>query len=414
MKKKLSIILLLTATIVSHSVSFSNTTHDERVISDWNLAATKAAKKAGQNSNWATRTFAIEAIAVYDAVSSVKNYGQKFQYRAIPKAVSSAQAAASYAAYTVLVNYFPTQKAYLDSVLTKTLAKVNDGAIGEAQKIGEGAALAIIQARSKDGSQKDQSFTADGITAAGHYQLTPAAFKPAINQYWGTVTPLGLNSIEQFLLPPPPALGSAAYTSAIEQVKEYGEKSSQKRTQEQTHIALFYNQDAELGVNEALRLLASKIQKPIEQEALIFALVDIAEADARIVVWEAKYKYLLWRPVTALNANAAGVVDNQYEKWQPLLNTPPHPDYPSGHSATVTAGLEVLKYFYGDATPLTLHSTTPGEAPREIKTLSQFEEENGWSRIYGGIHYTFDNTNAQEVGKKIAQYLVKQYGIAVK
>ena len=181
MKKKLSIILLLTATIVSHSVSFSNTTHDERVISDWNLAATKAAKKAGQNSNWATRTFAIEAIAVYDAVSSVKNYGQKFQYRAIPKAVSSAQAAASYAAYTVLVNYFPTQKAYLDSVLTKTLAKVNDGAIGEAQKIGEGAALAIIQARSKDGSQKDQSFTADGITAAGHYQLTPAAFKPAIN-----------------------------------------------------------------------------------------------------------------------------------------------------------------------------------------------------------------------------------------
>ncbi len=381
------------------------------VLADWNAITAKVVKQAGQNSNWATRSFAIESIAVYDAVSSVKNYGQKFQYREIPKVPSSAQAAASYAAYSVLVNYFPTQKAYLDSILAKELAKVSDGSIGDAQKIGEGAALAIIQARSADGSQKDQNFKGDNITTVGHYQLTPTEFKPAINQYWATVSPFGLNGIEQFLLPPPPSVGSSDYAKALEQTKELGEKASTKRTSEQSHIAFFYNQDAELGVNEALRLLSIKIQKPIEQEALIYALVDIAQADARIIVWEAKYNYLFWRPVTALNANANGVVENKYEKWTPLLSTPAHPDYPSGHSATVTAGFEVLKHFYGDANPLTLHTTTAGEPPRNIQTLSQFEEENGLSRIYGGIHYSFDNTNAQDLGKKLARFLIQKYPV---
>jgi membrane-associated phospholipid phosphatase len=127
-------------------------------------------------------------------------------------------------------------------------------------------------------------------------------------------------------------------------------------------------------------------------------------ADARIAVWDAKYTYLFWRPVTALNANPDGSVTNGYSDWSPLIATPAHPDYPSGHSGTVDAGFTVLQLFFGDRNTLTLHTTTPGEPPRTIKSLSQGESENGLSRIYGGIHYAFDNIQGQGLGVKVAVY----------
>ena len=135
-------------------------------------------------------------------------------------------------------------------------------------------------------------------------------------------------------------------------------------------------------------------------------LADIAEADARIAIWDGKYNYLLWRPVTALNADADGSVTNNYAKWKPLLETPPHPSYPCGHCGTVTAGFEVLKKFYGDKDTIQLHTTTPGEPARTIKSLSNGEWENGWSRIYGGIHYPFENEAAQKLGEQVADYVL--------
>ncbi|MES2110640.1 MAG: vanadium-dependent haloperoxidase, partial [Bacteroidota bacterium] len=133
---------------------------------------------------------------------------------------------------------------------------------------------------------------------------------------------------------------------------------------------------------------------------------DIAEADARIEIWGAKYKYLAWRPVTALNAEEDGSV-KAYTKWTPLITTPAHPSYPSGHSATVTAGYEVLKKFYGDKNHLELHTTTEGEPARTVESLSTVESENGLSRIYGGIHYAFENGSAQDVGRKVAEWTLK-------
>jgi len=113
-----------------------------------------------------------------------------------------------------------------------------------------------------------------------------------------------------------------------------------------------------------------------------------------------------WRPVTALNAEADGSVTS-YTKWTPLINTPAHPSYPSGHSATVTAGYEVLKKFFGDKNHLELHTTTEGEPARTVESLSAVEFENGYSRIYGGIHYAFENSSAQNVGRKVAEWVLK-------
>ena len=196
--------------------------------------------------------------------------------------------------------------------------------------------------------------------------------------------------------------------------KSLGSLASATRTADQTHIARFYMQDAELTVNEATRILAEKHGTSLEVNALIFALVDIAVADARIVIWEAKYHYNFWRPVTALNANPNGTVTNGYIAWAPLLVTPPHPEYLSGHSVTVAAGVAILEKFYGDRNPLTLHTTTPGERPRTVTSLTQLAEENGLSRIYGGIHYSFSNGRAQRVGRNVAEFILKNGPHALK
>ncbi len=135
-------------------------------------------------------------------------------------------------------------------------------------------------------------------------------------------------------------------------------------------------------------------------------LTDIAEADARIAIWDAKYFYLFWRPVTALNADKDGVVTNNYTAWTPLLSTPPHPSYPCGHCGTVTAGFVVLRKFFGDKNSYQLHTTTPGEEPRTLKSLSDGESENRWSRVYGGIHYDFDNAASQILGQQVADFVL--------
>jgi len=376
------------------------------LIIQWNLITVKATKIAKQNSNLATRTEAIEAIAVYDAVNAVKHIGATYHYAIAADGSASVQAAVSQAAHDVLVNYFPAQKPSLDSLLAVNLAAATDGAIESGSKVGAASAADIIALRANDGSSLLTTYAGPAQPGIGAYRPTPGKFQPGIDVEWGNVKPFLLPDAKQFLPPPPPAIGSAEYKKALAEVAEIGSIKSATRTEDQTHIAQFYKQDAELTVNEGLRELAVLHQTSLEQNALIFALVDIAAADARIEVWGGKYGYLFWRPVTALNADSTGSVKS-YTKWEPLITTPPHPSFPSGHSATVTAGYEVLKKFFGDKNHLELHTTTPGEPPRIVESLSTVEWENGYSRIYGGIHYAFENTAAQNVGRKVAAYTLK-------
>lgn len=383
------------------------------VITDWNLITLNATKTAGLNSNLGSRIDAIEAIAVYDAVNSIRKFGTPYHYYVTNS--GSAQAAAAQAARDVLVNYFPSQQAAWDAALATSLSNLTDGPIGNGQSVGAAAAADIIALRASDGSSPNVSYTGPSVITPGVYQLTPNmptvttppfTFGNGINVQWATVKPFLLAATNQFRPGPPPALTSVEYNNALAQVQSLGAINSTNRTSDQTHISQFYKQDAELTVNEAARQLSLAHNFSLEQNALLFALTDIAVADARIAVWDAKYTYLFWRAVTALNASADGTVTNNYSAWQPLLVTPNHPDYPSGHSGTVNAGFEVLKAFFGDFNALQLHTTTAGEPPRVINSLSKAESENGWSRIYGGIHYWFDNTTGQSIGNQVAAYVL--------
>ena len=380
------------------------------VIIQWNLITVKATKIAKQNTNVASRTEAVEAVAVYDAVNSIKRIGKPYHYFVKPAGPASAQAAAVQAAYDILLNYFPAQKASLDSALTISLQGITDGPIAEGQKVGAASAADIIAFRADDGSEPNVTYPGPAKPGIGEYRPTPTAFAPGINQQWGKIKPFLLTSGDQFRPAAPPAVGSEAYKKALAGVAEIGSATSTKRTADQTHIAQFYKQDAELTVNEAARLLAKQHSSSLEETALVFLLTDLAEADARIVLFDAKYYYLFWRPVTALNADVDGSVTNNYAAWTPLISTPPHPSYPCGHCGTVTAGFEVLKKFYGDENTLELDTSTDGEPARVIKSLSEGESENGFSRLYGGIHYPFDIDVANDLGNKIADYVLKKWG----
>ena len=383
------------------------------VITDWNLTTINATKVApALNSNLASRIDAIEAIAVYDAVNSIRQFGTPYHYYS-PN-TGSAQAAAAQAAHDVLVNYFPSQQTALDTALTNSLNNITDGPIGNGQIVGSAAAADIIALRANDGSSPNVSYGGPTNIVPGAYQLTPNSptvssnftFAAGINEQWGTVTPFVLTNGSQFRPPAPPSAAgnNRTYVSALNQVKIYGATNSPVQTAAQVHIAQFYKQDAELTVNEAARDLALANNLSLTNDALLFALLDIAVADSRIAIWDAKYAYLYWRPITALNASPNGTVTNGYTAWQPTIVTPNHPDYPSGHSGTVTAGSEILAAFFGDVNTFTLHTTTAGESPRTLTSLSQLESDNGLSRIYGGIHYTFDNLEGQAVGALVAAY----------
>ena len=377
-------------------------------IVEWNLITVNATKKAGFNSNLGSRIEAIEAIAVYDAVNSISHIGTSYHFYKTLSGEASAEAAAVQAAHDVLTNYFPSQKNFLDSALINSLKTIEGKDIENGQAIGAASATDIIALRVNDGSEPNVGYPGPAKPGIGEYRPTPSGFAPGINQQWGKIKPFVLLATNQFRPGPPPAPGTEAFKKALDEVAELGSANSTKRTTEQTHIAQFYKQDAELTVNEAARELVTRHKTSLEDAAFIFLFTDIAEADARIAIWDAKYTYLFWRPVTALNADKDGAVTNNYSAWTPLLSTPPHPSYICGHCGTVTAGFAILRKFFGDKNEYQLHSTTQGEAARTLQSLSAGESENRWSRVYGGIHYQFDNDASQKLGGQVAEFILSK------
>ena len=378
------------------------------VVTDWNQVTLLAAKKAGLNSNLTSRIVAIESIAVYDALNSIQPFGSPYHYFKPPAKRASPTAAIVQAAHDVLSYYFPSQRSYFDSALQAIVLKVTDGPVTTGQNVGAGSAAAIIALRRNDGASPNKIYPANVFLQPGAYRPTPVNFQEGINLQWGRVRPFLLKSPGQFRPGPPPVTDTKSFDSALRQVQEIGRLESKTRTEEQTHIARFYMQDAELTVNEAARSLALLQKKSsVNDHALVLMLTAIAEADARIAIWDAKYFYLFWRPVTALNADPDGAVTNNYSLWSPLLSTPPHPSYPCGHCGTVTAGFGILRHFWGDTNNIVLHTTTKDEAPRKITALSVAEKENSLSRIYGGIHYSFDVAAAEKIGQQVAEYVLK-------
>lgn len=363
------------------------------VITDWNQQLLSSIQAENVAPPRASRMMAMVHLAQFDAVNAVSNQYHTYQgYLPCPTGTSK-DAAAAQAARDVLVNFFPSRAAIFDAQLSTHL-----GAVGNAQSrvdgvdLGQRAATGIMNRRATDNS--GNNFTYNGGTNVGQWRPTGPAFAPAALPHWGTVTPFSVTSSSQYMASPPPAVGSAAYQAAYNEVRELGRNSSATRTQYQTDTAFLWRAGGNTVTppgqwNQVAQQLVAANNLSIEDSARTFALLGMAVADAGITAWQTKNTYDYWRPETAIQLTGAdGTMAGADPTWAPLFVTPNHQSYTSGHSTFSSAAATVLASLFGDAQTFTVSGDN---RTRQYTSLWAAAEEAGMSRIYGGIHWQFDN-----------------------
>jgi membrane-associated phospholipid phosphatase len=255
-------------------------------------------------------------------------------------------------------------------------------------------------------------------TNPGDWQPTPPAFLPAALPQWGLVTPFCLQSGSQFRPPPPPALTSAEYTAAFNQIKDLGSIDSTTRTPDQTEASIFWqgvyaSPNCYLTMlNQIARQVAETRGNSLVDDARLFALLDLTLADSYIACWEAKYTYNFWRPVTAIRAaDSDGNPDTEADpNWTPLMATPNFPSYPSGHSSVIGGSAAILAAFFGtDAIPFSVsYPGLPG-VTRSYDSFTSAANECGLSRIWVGFHWSFDVSAGLAQGQSVGSYVYQNF-----
>jgi membrane-associated phospholipid phosphatase len=379
----------------------------------WNEALWTAVRIAGVAPVFATRAAAITQAAVYEAVNSIDQSHTPYLVNIPAPSWASEEAAAAEAAHDALVGLFPNQATVLDLELRASLQGIADGeAKAWGIQVGHAAAQIMLAVRAHDGSDRVVTYTPG--TNPGDWQPTPPAFGPPLAPQWPQVTPFCLQSASQFRSPPPPALTSPEYTAAFNQVKELGALDSTTRTADQTEAALFWqgiaiaNNGAIGQFDQIARIVAVDQGNTLVDNARLFALLDMAQADLYIAVWDSKYTYNFWRPVTAIRAaDTTGNPDTEADPtWTPLMATPSHPSYPAAHATVSTGAATVLADFFGtDAIPFSIsYPGLPG-VTRSFDSFSAAAQEAGQSRIWAGFHWSFDVSAGEAQGQSVGDYV---------
>ena len=392
------------------------TTHlSGKAVRDWNATMLDAIRTASSPPPLASRNMAIVSAAIYDSVNSISKKYSPYRVNIDAPAGASQEAAAASAAYRTLVTLYPAQTAKFDEVYASSLAKIPDGkSKQEGIILGEQVANQIISWRSTDGASKVVPYTPK--TDPGSWQPTPPAFAPALAPQWPGVTPFAMTSGSQFRPSGPPALDSAKYAQELNFVKEIGKVDSLTRTPDQSVIAKFWANGAGTFTppghwNQIASEASALAGTSLEDSARLFALLNIAQADAAITSWDAKYKYELWRPVTAIRQadkdnNPNTIVDSL---WTPLLVTPPFSEYTSGHSTFSGAAEPVLNSVFGADFGFADRGDKLVNSLRTYENFAQAADESGISRIYGGIHFMSANVDGLSSGRNLGNYVVQNF-----
>jgi membrane-associated phospholipid phosphatase len=384
----------------------------------WNQVLMTAMQTGGLgNPAVNSRILAIVQAAVYDAVNSIDGTHTPYLADIPASAGASEEAAVAQAAHDTLMALYPAQSGLLDLELKASLETITDGDPKAAGiQVGQTAAKNILAARANDGSDKMVDYTPG--TNPGDYQLTPPAYALPISPQWPGVTPFCLQSNTQFPVPPPPALTSAEYTAAFNQVKELGSFDSTTRTADQTEAAMFYAGVTPIGggffiqVNNMAQTVAVARGNSLVDNARMFALMELGLADEAIANWTAKYSYNFWRPVTAIRAaDTDGNPDTEADpNWTTLLATPNIPSYPSQHSSAVGSTSVVFANFFGtDAVPFSVSWQGLPGVTRSFDSFSAWANECGQARIWAGFHWSFDVTAGLDLGRSVGEYISQNF-----
>lgn len=381
------------------------------VVTDWNLTTLQAAAAASLNPQRQHRVAAMVHAAIHDAVSSVAPRYEAYAVHVSPSGEASIEAATVQAAYGVLIRLLPGQAAMLDGARSASLSQIPDGPVKEeGLAVGEAVAGRIVALRSTDGSDVDGTYVFG--SGPGEYQRTPPTFgNPAIPAF-RFVKPFVLKRGDQFRAEGPPSLSSDEWAADFNETKRLGSVDSSERTAEQTEIALCGAEPALPMWNRVARSVSAQKQTTLVDNARLFALLNLAMVDADIAVWDSKYTYRFWRPVTAIpladtDGNDATEAD---PAWTPLRPTPLHPEYPSAHAFVSTAAAEVLTRFFGKHTAFsTATSTCPAGVVRSYPSFLAMADEIGDSRIYIGFHFRSSIRDGAHLGRQLGHWTYHRF-----
>jgi membrane-associated phospholipid phosphatase len=388
-----------------------------RLVVDWNTELLHIERTAGAQpaSIHPTRSFALLQSAMYDAVVSITRADAAYTFDVEAPTHARPDAAADQAAHDVLVALFPSFATQLDGMLASELSTIPaDVARQAGEAVGSRVATLMLALRAGDGSANPAPLFVAG-NQPGNYQVTPPNVgKQPVFTGWGKVTPWALDSASQFRPGPPPALTSAAWATAINQVESLGggQGTPSARTADQTQIGLFWGPPIWNTWNEIAGRQVIARRTNLETASHLFADLDITFADGAIAFYDAKYTYAFWRPITAIRAgtpnNAA--VDPANPTWNPQVATALDPSYPGAHATISEAGATILTRFFGPRVDLTVHSDAAGFAnvTRSFSSFQAAADEAALSRILAGQHTSIDEAAGTSLGGDIAGFVLAQ------
>jgi hypothetical protein len=388
---------------IALTAAFAGAAHAD-VIMDWNAKADAIAAEKQVLPAQQSRAMSMLHIAMFEAVNAIERRYTPYKLTLSADRSTSKEAAAAAAAYDVLLAIYPDQKAVLDTALTASHSGIPETE-GKSNGIvlGKKAAEGVMAFRARDGMDAQESYRP--YTKPGVYVPTIVPLFSTI----GATTPWVMTSGSQFRPGPPPALDSETWTRDVNEIREIGARNSTVRTAEQTTIGRFWFLVGPRTYNPIVRQAAMAKNMDVVDCARLFALTSIAGNDALVAVFDAKYQYNLWRPVTAIRN--ADITQNpatpREESWLPLGDTPMHPEYPCAHCITSAAISTVLRNIVGDEFgEFSLTSPTAPGVTRKWTRLQDYSDEVANARIYAGFHYRFSTEVGKDMGKKIGEWTV--------
>jgi hypothetical protein len=383
---------------------------------DWNLIAVNTVIANGQNPFALARYAAIVQLAVFEAVNSITGDYRPYLGSIVAPHGASADAAAIQAAYRVLSTYFPASATSLDAARANSLSLIPEGqAKSKGIATGDAAAYAMIALRANDGSSPPQ-FKIPGPLVPGEWQATPSC--PTVNGIavgiffqWQNVTPFGIPSASEFLLDPPPALMRHQYAKAYNEVMAIGSLDSTERPRDRADVALLYaSSSPTLVFNQAARQVAQQQGRSLSENARALALINMAMSDSLVASFFNKYHYNSWRPETAIRA---GDTDGNSKtdpdpNFLPFIVTPCFPGYPSNHGSAANGAAAVLRRLYGEAGhSITFSNPAVPNIVLQYTSFSQITDDISDARVYGGIHFRFDQTAGARLGRAVGRAVYK-------
>ncbi|MFN0316247.1 MAG: vanadium-dependent haloperoxidase [Burkholderiales bacterium] len=372
---------------------------------DWNEIGVATVLAARQGPPGDARSMAMMHVAMFNAVNAIDLLYTPYRAELRAPAGASVSAAAAAAAHTVLVRLFPERRETLGKAYAASLKQISgERGVEAGVALGEQAGNDLLALRANDGVGVANVYRP--ATSPGVYVPTtmPAGYD------WREVKPWFMTQPSQFRPEAPPLLTSAIWARDYNEVKEAGGLASQKRTAEQTEVARFWTATGATTWNPVVRSLATSKPRTLVQNARLFALANMAATDAYIAVFDGKYAFNFWRPVTAVrngesDGNDATTTD---VAWLPLVETPMHPEYPCAHCITASAVATVLEAEFGTGRVSTIVMTSPtlSGVRRRWERLWDYVKEVGNARVWGGIHYRNSTEIGERMGKEIGRLAV--------